>query len=73
MRAPDMDMPGPRFAYNIGSRRALVKAGDNFFNFYNHDLVRVAVGIPELKVADPAFNADRGPVSIFALRAHVAF
>ncbi|HTW88174.1 MAG TPA: NAD(+) synthase [Candidatus Binataceae bacterium] len=36
-----------------------MKAGDNFFNFYNHDLVRVAVGIPELKVADPAFNAAR--------------
>ena len=36
-----------------------MKAGENFFNFYNHDLVRVAVAIPELKVADPVFNAAR--------------
>ena len=34
-----------------------MKAGDNFFNFYNHDFVRVAVGIPAVRVADPAFNA----------------
>src|SRR5919205_654212 len=27
-----------------------------FFNLYNHGLVRVAVGIPEVQVADPAFN-----------------
>ena len=30
-----------------------------FFNLYNHGLIRVAVGIPELQVADPAFNASR--------------
>jgi len=36
-----------------------VKAGDNFFNFYNHDFVRVAVGIPAVRVADPAFNATQ--------------
>jgi NAD+ synthase (glutamine-hydrolysing) len=30
-----------------------------FFNLYNHDLVRVAVAIPEVRVADPAFNAAR--------------
>jgi NAD+ synthase (glutamine-hydrolysing) len=34
-----------------------VKAGDNFFNLYNHDFVRVAVAIPTVRVADPAFNA----------------
>ncbi|MGC1679551.1 MAG: NAD(+) synthase [Candidatus Binataceae bacterium] len=34
-----------------------MKAGDNFFNFYNHDFVRVAVGIPAVRVADPGFNA----------------
>jgi NAD+ synthase (glutamine-hydrolysing) len=28
-----------------------------FFNLYNHDLVRVAVGVPSLRVADPAYNA----------------
>jgi len=36
-----------------------VKAGDNFFNFYNHDLVRVAVAVPAVRVADPVFNADQ--------------
>ncbi len=29
----------------------------NFFNLYSHNFVRVAVAIPEVKVADPAFNA----------------
>ena len=29
----------------------------NFFNLYRHNFVRVAVGIPEVKVADPAFNS----------------
>ena len=29
----------------------------NFFNLYSHHFVRVAVAIPEVKVADPAFNA----------------
>jgi NAD+ synthase (glutamine-hydrolysing) len=33
-----------------------VRRGDNFFNLYNHDFVRVAVGIPRVRVADPAFN-----------------
>ncbi len=36
-----------------------MKAGDDFFNFYTHDLIRVAVGIPELRVADTAFNAAK--------------
>src|SRR5690348_6137359 len=31
----------------------------DFFNFYSHGFIRVAVGIPELRVADPAFNAAR--------------
>ena len=35
-----------------------MKRGDNFFNLYNHDFVRVAVGIPAVRVADPAFNAS---------------
>lgn len=29
-----------------------------FFNLYNHGFMRVAVGVPELRVADPAFNAS---------------
>jgi NAD+ synthase (glutamine-hydrolysing) len=27
-----------------------------FFNVYNHGLIRVAVGVPDVRVADPAFN-----------------
>ena len=30
----------------------------NFFNLYSHDFARVAVAIPNCKVADPAFNAE---------------
>ena len=33
-----------------------MKAGADFYNLYNHDFVRVAVGIPAVRVADPAFN-----------------
>ncbi|HSU31663.1 MAG TPA: NAD(+) synthase [Bryobacteraceae bacterium] len=32
--------------------------GEEFFNLYNHDFVRVAVGVPALRVADPVFNAE---------------
>jgi len=31
--------------------------GREFFNLYRHNFVRVAVAIPEVRVADPAFNA----------------
>ena len=31
----------------------------SFFNLYRHNFVRVAVGIPEVRVADPAFNASQ--------------
>jgi NAD+ synthase (glutamine-hydrolysing) len=33
-----------------------VKAGESFFNLYNHDFARVAVAVPAVRVADPAFN-----------------
>lgn len=36
-----------------------MKADDSFFNLYNHDLVRVCVAIPEVRVADPAHNAEQ--------------
>jgi NAD+ synthase (glutamine-hydrolysing) len=36
-----------------------VEKGAEFFNLYNHGLIRVAVGIPEVRVADPGFNAER--------------
>ena len=31
----------------------------NFFNLYRHNFVRVALGIPQVRVADPAFNAGQ--------------
>jgi NAD+ synthase (glutamine-hydrolysing) len=34
-----------------------MKPGQEFSNLYNHDFVRVAVGIPAVRVADPAYNA----------------
>lgn len=36
-----------------------MRSGDQFFNFYNHDFVRVAVAVPSVRVADPAFNASQ--------------
>jgi len=43
--------------------RAAPKGNDvtrngNFFNLYNHDFVRIAVGVPSVRVADPAYNAE---------------
>lgn len=31
----------------------------DFYNLYNHGFIRAAVGVPELRVADPAFNGSR--------------
>jgi len=31
----------------------------NYFNLYRHNFLRVAVGIPEVRVADAAFNASQ--------------
>ena len=36
-----------------------MKGNADFFNLYNHGFVRVAVGTPEVRVADPAFNGTR--------------
>jgi NAD+ synthase (glutamine-hydrolysing) len=36
-----------------------MKETADFFNLYNHGFIRVAVGTPEVRVADPAFNAGR--------------
>lgn len=30
----------------------------SFFNLYYHGFVRVAVGVPDVRVADPVFNVD---------------
>ncbi len=36
-----------------------MKAGEGFFNLYNHDFIRTAVAVPSVRVADPSFNADQ--------------
>jgi len=36
-----------------------VQTTAKFFNLYHHGFIRAAVGIPEVRVADPAFNAAR--------------
>jgi len=36
-----------------------MRPGSPFFNLYSHDLVRVAVAVPEIRVADPEFNVER--------------
>jgi NAD+ synthase (glutamine-hydrolysing) len=36
-----------------------LKAGAEFHNLYNHDFIRVAVGVPLVRVADPVYNADQ--------------
>src|SRR5207249_5200597 len=36
-----------------------MKQETKFFNLYSHGFIRTAVGIPEVRVADPAFNGAR--------------
>ena len=36
-----------------------MKAGREFFNLYNHDLIRLAVATPAVRVANPAFNGEQ--------------
>src|SRR5919198_4583180 len=36
-----------------------MKQETKFFNLYSHGFIRAAVGIPEVRVADPAFNGGR--------------
>ncbi len=50
----------------------LVRSGENFFNLYNHGFVRTAVGIPAVRVADPAFNAEETIALIRAAAEHKA-
>jgi NAD+ synthase (glutamine-hydrolysing) len=38
---------------------SVVHSGQEFFNLYNHDFVRLAVGIPAVRVADPSFNTEQ--------------
>src|SRR5574341_1704094 len=34
-----------------------MRSRESFFNLYTHNFIRVAVAIPEVRVADPGFNA----------------
>jgi NAD+ synthase (glutamine-hydrolysing) len=43
----------------MNTEHARVQSEPGFFNLYNHGFIRVAVGIPEVQVADPPFNAAR--------------
>ncbi|MGH9627112.1 MAG: nitrilase-related carbon-nitrogen hydrolase, partial [Bryobacteraceae bacterium] len=36
-----------------------MRQSDQFFNFYNHSFVRVAVAVPGVRVADPEFNTSQ--------------
>ena len=36
-----------------------MRAGEEFFNFHNHDMIRLALAIPPVRVADPAFNGEQ--------------
>src|SRR5262249_25247382 len=53
-------------------RLLMLRSGDNFFNFYNHDFIRVAVGIPPVRVADPEFNARQTIELVRAAASHSA-
>jgi NAD+ synthase (glutamine-hydrolysing) len=41
------------------SEEGPVEKGPEFFNLYRHGFIRVAACIPELRVSDPQFNADK--------------
>ena len=36
-----------------------MERGQEFFNLFNHDFVRAAVGVPLIRVADPTYNAQQ--------------
>src|SRR5919109_1035381 len=48
-----------RITQPTSTEHPLVQSETEFFNLYNHGFIRVAVGIPEVQVADPAFNATK--------------
>lgn len=43
--------------FRIKAPQAIDPMSNPFFNLYSHGFARVAVGVPECRVADPAFNA----------------
>lgn len=36
-----------------------MRSGNDFFNLYRHGFIRTAVCIPEVRVADPSYNAEK--------------
>ena len=49
--------PPARFRHNPGLHWSVWRGRVSFFNLYSHNFIRAAVAIPEVRVADPAFNA----------------
>lgn len=56
-----LDSPGLKrvrsVQFRIKAPQAIDPMSNPFFNLYSHGFARVAVGVPECRVADPAFNA----------------
>jgi hypothetical protein len=55
-------------------RPAGLRRREDFRGYYSYKLNRwSALTFDYQFIADPAYNADRGPVSIFSARAHAEF
>lgn len=50
---------GIEFCEGTSTLSEHLNAGDSFFNVYSHDLVRVAIAVPPVRVANPDQNADQ--------------
>src|SRR5438067_1243818 len=56
--------PGSKIAGDDGRKtdwpdKFGLEPADEFFNFYSHGFIRVGVGVPALRVADPEFNSSQ--------------
>ena len=60
---------GRPMADDLLKEGAGVRSGDEFFNLYSHDFLRVTAATPRVRVADPEFNA-RETVSLMHEAAH---
>jgi NAD+ synthase (glutamine-hydrolysing) len=56
-----MDVAGMSHSGQKGvfSPNFTVQPGQQFFNFFNHNFLRVAIGTPTVRVADPAYNTEQ--------------
>src|SRR5258707_9887543 len=50
-------VPSAHNRHSLPRGRDVTRNG-NFFNLYNHDFVRIAVGVPSVRVADPSYNSE---------------